>query len=111
MRKRIIIIIAFLLTSSFILFGGFRLLNNTSNTRDIKFSINQGDSLKDISIRLKENDIILEIDGVKIDTQNTLAQAIAQHSVGDEIILHVWHKGEEKDIRIQLEDRTLLNKQ
>lgn len=58
MRKRIIIIIAFLLTSSFVLFGGFRLLNNTSNTRDIKFSINQGDSLKDISIRLKENDII-----------------------------------------------------
>jgi serine protease Do len=53
-----------------------------------------------------ENDIILEIDGKKLDgKENTLAQIVAGHNVGDEITLKVWHRGEIKDVRVILEER------
>ena len=43
-----------------------------------------------------ENDIILEIDNIKIDQKNTLTKLILKHKVGDKIILKVFHQGEEK---------------
>lgn len=43
-----------------------------------------------------ENDIILEIDGVRIDQKNTLAKLILKHSVDDKIVLKILHRGEEK---------------
>lgn len=53
-----------------------------------------------------ENDIILEIDGKKLDRkENTLAQIVASHNVGDEITLKVWHRGEIKDVQVTLEER------
>lgn len=45
-----------------------------------------------------ENDIILEIDGEKITQKNTLAKLVLKHSVGDRIILKVFHRGEEEII-------------
>lgn len=54
---------------------------------------------------LVENDIILEIDGKKIDTENTLGSIIAEKRVGDEIILKVWHKGDIKEVKVRLEER------
>jgi len=52
-----------------------------------------------------ENDIILEIDGIKIDEENSLAEIINRRNVGDEISLKVWHRGETKDVKVKLEER------
>ena len=52
-----------------------------------------------------ENDIILEIDGKKINQNNQLGDAIAKYNVGDKISLKIWHKGEIRDIQITLEER------
>ncbi len=56
---------------------------------------------------LVENDIILEIDGEKVDSEHPLANLIGSHQVGDVIQLRVLHKGEEKDITVTLEERKL----
>ena len=52
-----------------------------------------------------ENDIILEVDGVKIDTDTQLADAIAAKHVGDTVTLKVWHKGATRDVSVTLEER------
>lgn len=52
-----------------------------------------------------ENDIILEIDGKKVDSDHSLISYIGQHNVGDEITIKLWHKGETKDIKVRLEER------
>lgn len=52
-----------------------------------------------------ENDIILEIDGKKIDEKNTLAKVIQNHKVGDEINLKILSKGSEKTVKVKLEER------
>jgi serine protease Do len=52
-----------------------------------------------------ENDIILKINGNEITPENTLSKQIAQYTVGDTIILTIWHKGEEMDVEIILEDK------
>ncbi len=53
---------------------------------------------------LEENDIILEMDGKKIDDKNPLAQAISKLNPGDEVTLKVLHKGQEKNIKVALEE-------
>lgn len=74
----------------------------------------RGDRMTDLAVipgspadkaGLVENDIILEIDGKKIDTENTLGDIIAEKRVGDEVVLKVWHKGETKEVRMRLEER------
>lgn len=52
-----------------------------------------------------ENDIILELDGTKINKDNELAFLIAKHNVGDDVVLRIWHKGEVKEIKVKLEER------
>lgn len=54
---------------------------------------------------IMENDIILEINGTKVDENHPLANLIASHKVGEEIVLKVWHKGDTKDIKVKLEER------
>jgi len=49
-----------------------------------------------------ENDIILEVDGQKINERNQLTDLIAGHKPGDEVSLKIYHKGEEKNIRVIL---------
>jgi S1-C subfamily serine protease len=47
---------------------------------------------------LTENDIILEINGQKIDETNSLAKAVSRLKAGDEITLKVFSKGKEKNV-------------
>ena len=49
-----------------------------------------------------ENDIILEVNGTKIDQNNALADLISKYNVGDTVTLHIWHKGSEKDAQVTL---------
>ncbi len=51
---------------------------------------------------LAENDIILEVDGVKVDEENTLAQSVGKHKPGDTIKLKLYHRGEEKEVSVTL---------
>lgn len=51
---------------------------------------------------LVENDIILEINGQKINQENTLAKLISQQKPGDEVLLKILHKGEEKEVKVKL---------
>lgn len=53
---------------------------------------------------ITENDIVLEIDGKKINNDNDLAKIIRQHKVGDTVTLKVWSKGQEKNVQIKLEE-------
>ncbi|HLD35072.1 MAG TPA: PDZ domain-containing protein, partial [Patescibacteria group bacterium] len=53
---------------------------------------------------LEANDIILEINGVKLD-KVTLATEIQKYGVDDEIELKVWHDGEVKVVKVKLEKR------
>lgn len=50
-----------------------------------------------------ENDIVLEIDGVKIDEKNNFASIIRQKSIGQNIRLKILSKGIEKNINVVLE--------
>jgi serine protease Do len=53
---------------------------------------------------LIENDIILEIDGKKITEEDNLAKIIREKEVGEEITLEVWSKGNEKVVKVVLEE-------
>ncbi|OGF20801.1 hypothetical protein A2316_03160 [Candidatus Falkowbacteria bacterium RIFOXYB2_FULL_38_15] len=53
---------------------------------------------------LVENDIILEINGQKIDGEHPLANEIAKHKIGEEIELKVLSKGKEKMVKVSLEE-------
>lgn len=50
-----------------------------------------------------ENDIILEIAGVKLDEDNNLASIIRQKKVGDRVMLKVLSKGVQKNVYVTLE--------
>ncbi len=52
---------------------------------------------------LTENDIILEIDGKKLDGSTSFAGVIRQYQVGDTISLKVLHDGKEKEVSVVLE--------
>lgn len=52
-----------------------------------------------------ENDIILSIDGEKIDEKHQLASILSEKNVNDEVTLEVWHKGETKKVKVKLEER------
>lgn len=52
-----------------------------------------------------ENDIILEINGAKIDDKNSLSSIIAKYSVGDTLTIKLLHRGAEKKINLKLEER------
>ncbi len=52
---------------------------------------------------LVENDIILEINGVKLDDKTNLASAIREKKVGDVVVLKVLHRGVEKIVQVTLE--------
>jgi serine protease Do len=53
---------------------------------------------------LSEYDIILEIDGERIDEKNSLAKIIRKKQVGQEINLKVLSEGKEKNVRVVLEE-------
>lgn len=72
----------------------------------------QGESREDLAIipgspadkaGLEENDIILEVNGQKLDGSHDLASLLRTYSVGEEIKLKVMHDGEEKEVYVTLE--------
>ena len=54
---------------------------------------------------IEENDIILEVDGQKVDSENSLAAIIQSKNIGDTVNLKILHKGEEKMVKLKLEGR------
>jgi len=74
----------------------------------------RGDKLSDLAVipgspadkaGIVEGNIILEINGTKIDENNNLLDLISKFNVGDEINLKIQHKGVIKEIKITLEER------
>ncbi len=55
---------------------------------------------------IKENDVILEIDGEKITTDNSMAKIIQKYNAGEKIILHILRNGEEKNIEATLGEKS-----
>lgn len=53
---------------------------------------------------LVENDIILEIDGKKINKDNQLSDVVSKHNVGEKITLKIWHKGDTKEVQVTLQE-------
>ena len=51
-----------------------------------------------------ENDIILEINGKKIDSNNPLAKAISGMKIGQDVTLKILHRGDKKDVKVKLEE-------
>lgn len=51
---------------------------------------------------LQENDIILEIDGQRIDEDHSLSSLIGRHAPGDEVEVAYLHRGERKTVRVKL---------
>ena len=54
---------------------------------------------------LRENDIILEAEGEKIDSDNPLVQAINQYDPGETINLKILRQGEKESLEVELEER------
>lgn len=54
---------------------------------------------------IMENDIILEVNGEKINERNQLSDLIAKYNVGENLTLKIWHRGEYKEIKVTLEER------
>jgi len=55
---------------------------------------------------LKEGDIILEFNGEKITTKNTLAKIIVKYNPGDKITLKILRDGQEKIFEVILDERS-----
>ncbi|HCP08207.1 MAG TPA: hypothetical protein DIT25_00165 [Candidatus Moranbacteria bacterium] len=51
---------------------------------------------------ISENDIILEVENAKIDQANNLADLISKYKIGDTVTLKIWHRGEEKNVKVTL---------
>jgi S1-C subfamily serine protease len=73
----------------------------------------RGNSIEDLAVipgspadkaGIVENDIILEVDGEKLDGTKSLSKIIASKNVGDTVTLKILHKGEEKEIKVTLEE-------
>ncbi len=54
---------------------------------------------------LKEYDIILEINGEKITQENSLADAIAKHKIGEKIVLKVLRNNQEIELETELKEK------
>src|SRR6056297_3363014 len=54
---------------------------------------------------LKENDIILEVEGEKINSNNTLVEVINRYDPGEKLGLKILRQGEEKKVEVELGER------
>lgn len=51
---------------------------------------------------IQENDIIVEINGARIDENNSLIDRLSEHSPGDKVDIKLWRKGKELTVRVEL---------
>jgi serine protease Do len=51
---------------------------------------------------LQENDIILEINGDRINENNSLSDLLSKYQVGDTVTLKVYHKGSNIEVKVTL---------
>ncbi len=49
-----------------------------------------------------ENEIILSVNGEKVDQDHSLVEILSKFSPGDSVTLHVYSKGGEKDVKVTL---------
>ncbi|MFA6305622.1 MAG: trypsin-like peptidase domain-containing protein [Candidatus Gracilibacteria bacterium] len=75
----------------------------------------RGEKLEDLAVvpgspadkaGIMENDIILELDGIKLDDNVSLPNFIAKKNVGDSVKMKILHKGEEKNVTVKLEEKS-----
>jgi len=85
--------------------------NNNNLPYNYGALVSRGESRADLAVTpgspadkagIQENDIILEVDDRKVTERNQLADLIVAHKPGDEISLKIYHKGEEKNIKVVL---------
>jgi len=55
---------------------------------------------------IKENDVILSINGEKITSNNLMSAIIQKYNPGDKITLHILREGKEQDISVTLGERS-----
>lgn len=67
-------------------------------------SVSQGSGAQEAG--LKRGDIITEIDGVKINQQQSVAHIISTKKVGDKVVLKVWYGGSERTVSAILQQST-----
>ena len=53
---------------------------------------------------ITENDIILEVNGIKIDENNSLVRLVSNLEVGKEAEIKIWHRGETRTVRITVQE-------
>ncbi|MDE2312334.1 MAG: trypsin-like peptidase domain-containing protein [Patescibacteria group bacterium] len=51
---------------------------------------------------LVENDIILQVNGQKVDQDNILSSVLKNYGPGDTVTMRVFHRGSEKDVKVTL---------
>lgn len=55
---------------------------------------------------IKEGDILLEFNGEKITTENTLSKIIMKYNPGDKVVLKILREGKEKIFEVTLDERS-----
>jgi len=74
--------------------------------------VSRGETAEDLAVipgspadkaGIVENDIILEVDGVKLEQGKSFVSIIRQKQIGDTIKLKILHKGSEKTVEVKLE--------
>jgi S1-C subfamily serine protease len=83
---------------------GFALPINIAK-RDVNDAIDFGKIKYPYITDIKEGDVILEIDGVKIDQQNNLEYLLSKHRVGDKVNLKIMRDGKEMTVTVTLGER------
>jgi serine protease Do len=87
--------------------------NNNNLSVDYGALVLRGENIEDLAVvpgspadkaGIEENDIVLEIDGVKLQDGKTLAGEIRKKGVGQSITVKLLHKGEEKEVGVVLEE-------
>ncbi len=58
---------------------------------------------------LRENDVILSVDGREVDESNQLQSLIAMHHAGDHVTLRIWRDGKELEKTVTLKPRPEAN--
>ena len=88
------------------------LKKNNNLTVDYGVLVSHGEMPEDLAVipgspadkaGIVENDIILEVDGVKLEQGKSLASIIRQKEIGQTVKLKILHKGNEKEVEVKLE--------